>query len=309
MAAPVSGCVGPTSGQRTRVGRSATPPARSPSTRRGARHGAARAPPACRPGRRRRGGRWRRPPGAGRRGPPPAPARRSASIASAAASTSAADAPTPTRHPPAAAARAGTGGGPARAHWRWRRARRWPGGGSPASCQRSNAARAALRRCWWASSSRWCCRRAPLALAAAVVVARQLVEELGAVDQQAELEHEELGPLLVGEQHADGLVLLHHRLELADRGRVVDHEARAHRLGQLDHLPEVGGGAGEDRQAPRGAAGRCRPSRTPRSGAGRRARSGGRWLVVVRRGARHPARARRPGGARGAARRRRGSTR
>ena len=40
--------------------------------------------------------------------------------------------------------------------------------------------------------------------------------QLGAVDEPAELEHVELGALPVGEQHADRLVLLHHRLELAD---------------------------------------------------------------------------------------------
>ena len=93
-------------------------------------------------------------------------------------------------------------------------------------------------------------RRASLALAAAVVVARELVEELRAVDQPAELEDVELRSLPVGEQHADGLVLLHHRLELPDRGCVVDHEARSHGLRELDHLPELRGGAREDREAP-----------------------------------------------------------
>jgi hypothetical protein len=80
--------------------------------------------------------------------------------------------------------------------------------------------------------------RAALALTSAVVVARELVEELGAVDEPAELEDVELGPLPVGQQHGDGLVLLHHRLELSDRRCVVDDEARAHRLRELDHLPE-----------------------------------------------------------------------
>ena len=92
-------------------------------------------------------------------------------------------------------------------------------------------------------------RRASLALATAVVVARELVEELRPVDQPAELEDVELRSLPVGEQHADGLVLLHHRLELTDRGCVVDHEARSHRLRELDHLPELRGGAREDREA------------------------------------------------------------
>ena len=67
--------------------------------------------------------------------------------------------------------------------------------------------------------------RAPLPLAAAVVVARELVEELRPVDQPPELEHVQLRPLLVGQQHADGLVLLHHRLELAHRRGVVDDQA------------------------------------------------------------------------------------
>ena len=94
-------------------------------------------------------------------------------------------------------------------------------------------------------------RRASLALAAAVVVARELVDELRPVDQPAELEDVELRPLAVGQQHAHRLVLLHHRLELADGGRVVDHEARPHGLRELDHLPELRRGAREDREPAR----------------------------------------------------------
>jgi hypothetical protein len=92
-------------------------------------------------------------------------------------------------------------------------------------------------------------RRAALAQATQVVVARQLVDQLGALDQAAQREDEQSCSLLVGEQHADGLVLLHDRLELAHRGCVVDHHLRADRDGQLDHLPEVGRRAREDRQA------------------------------------------------------------
>jgi hypothetical protein len=93
--------------------------------------------------------------------------------------------------------------------------------------------------------------RAPLALAAGVDVARQLVDQLGPVDEQPALEHEEPGVLLVGEQHPDRLVLLDHRLQLAHRRRVVDDELRAHRHRELDHLPQVAGRAGEEGQAAR----------------------------------------------------------
>jgi len=96
--------------------------------------------------------------------------------------------------------------------------------------------------------------RAPLAQTTEVVVAGQLVDELGALHEAAQREHEQPRSLLVGEQHADGLVLLHHGLELTHRRRVVDHDLRAHRHGQLDHLPEVGRRAREDRQAARLAA-------------------------------------------------------
>ena len=150
---------------------------------------------------------------------------------------------------------------------------------------------------------------AALALAAAVVVARELVDELGAVDQPAELEHVELRPLPVGQQHADRLVLLHHRLELTDRRRVVDHQARAHRLRELDHLPEVRGRAGEDRQ----------PTRLVAVEAALHERLDASEVVVHRpvavgpacgrRAARRRARARRPGDASIADRRRRGNRR
>ena len=96
--------------------------------------------------------------------------------------------------------------------------------------------------------------RAPLALTARVPVARQLVDQLGALDHDPLLEHEEPGPLAIGEQDADRLVLAQHGLELADRGRVVDDDLRAHRDGQLDDLPEVARRAGEDGQAAGGLA-------------------------------------------------------
>ena len=134
----------------------ASPPGRSPWTPPGARHDAARAPPACRPAR----PTPRRPVAAAslRRSTRAASRVRStsASTTSAAASTSAGDG---ARRPP------GT-----RPHKRARRygwsacssspamasgapiARWW----KPRACHRSKAARAAFRRCWWASSSRWC---------------------------------------------------------------------------------------------------------------------------------------------------------
>ncbi len=118
------------------------------------------------------------------------------------------------------------------------------------ACHRSNAARAAWRRCWWASSSTWLLRRASLLQTPDVVVPGQLVDELRALDEAPHLEHEQPGQLLVSQQHADRLVLLHDRFELADRGRVVDHHLRAHRHWKLDDLPEVRGCAGEEGKAP-----------------------------------------------------------
>ncbi|MDZ7734010.1 MAG: hypothetical protein U5R31_13900 [Acidimicrobiia bacterium] len=68
-------------------------------------------------------------------------------------------------------------------------------------------------------------RVAALLLPTFVVVPRELLEELGPVDQLAELEHEQARPLPVGEQHAEAVELLEHALELADGGQVVDHAA------------------------------------------------------------------------------------
>ena len=85
-------------------------------------------------------------------------------------------------------------------------------------------------------------------VASGVVVARPLVEQLRVVHQLAEVEHQDAGSLAVGQQHGESVEALRHRLELADRGRVVDHHPAAHRDRQRDHLPEVMGRAGEDGQ-------------------------------------------------------------
>src|SRR3546814_17941569 len=69
--------------------------------------------------------------------------------------------------------------------------------------------------------------RAPLPHAADVVVARELVDQLGALHELTELEDEEPGDLPVGEQDADRLVLLQDRLELSDGRSGVDDEVRS----------------------------------------------------------------------------------
>ena len=84
----------------------------------------------------------------------------------------------------------------------------------------------------------------------AVVAPGQLVELVVRLHQLAELEHEHAGPLPVGEQDAEALVLVDDQLELADGGRVVHHQLVPDRHRQLHHPPERLGRAREDRQAP-----------------------------------------------------------
>jgi hypothetical protein len=91
---------------------------------------------------------------------------------------------------------------------------------------------------------------APVALAPGTGVPGDGLEQLGPVDQLAQLEDEHAGPLAVGQQDTDRLVLPQHRLELADRRHVVDHHPGRDRDRQLDDLPEAVGGAGEDGQPP-----------------------------------------------------------
>ena len=129
--------------------------------------------------------------------------------------------------PAARAARAGRGAARPRAGRPGRRARRWPGASNgcwPHTCE-GDLGRVAEVLLGVGLEGVGVVA-APVALAAGVVVAGQLLEQLGALDQLAELEHEHAGPLAVGEQHADGLVLAEHRLELADRGHVVDRPRR-----------------------------------------------------------------------------------
>ena len=90
-------------------------------------------------------------------------------------------------------------------------------------------------------------RRAPLPQTPRVVVARELVDQLRPLHEPAELEDEQPCPLPVGQQDADRLVLLHHRLELPDGRHVVDDHLGVDRHRQLDDLPQVRGGAREDR--------------------------------------------------------------
>jgi hypothetical protein len=104
---------------------------------------------------------------------------------------------------------------------------------------------------------------APVALAPVALVAGQGVEALGVLDQLAEGEHEHAGPLAVDQQHADGLVLAQHRLELAHRGHLVDDHLAVDRDRQLDHLPQPEIGAGEDGHAPRPRAVDAAPHELP----------------------------------------------
>ena len=87
----------------------------------------------------------------------------------------------------------------------------------------------------------------PIALV--VLMAGQLVEALALVDQLAQLEHEEPGPLAVSKQHGKALVLGENRLQLAHLGSVVDDQPVANRNRQLEQPPEVLGAAREHRQA------------------------------------------------------------
>ena len=69
---------------------------------------------------------------------------------------------------------------------------------------------AAWRRCWCGQPSTWCWTLVLRDRPVVVVVTGQLVEPLRALDQLAELEHEHAGPLPVGQQHAEALVLVEH---------------------------------------------------------------------------------------------------
>ena len=92
------------------------------------------------------------------------------------------------------------------------------------------------------------------ALAAVVVaLAGQLVEPLAVLDELTELEHEHAGPLTIGEQHADALVLLEQRLQLAHARHRLDHELAGDPHGQLVDLPEPAGRAREHGQPARAA--------------------------------------------------------
>jgi hypothetical protein len=86
-------------------------------------------------------------------------------------------------------------------------------------------------------------------LAPVVVVAGQPVDQLGLLDQLVELEQEQPGPLAVGQQQGEPLPAREHRLQLADVGRVVDHDPVPHGHAQLDHRPQPVGRAGEGGEA------------------------------------------------------------
>ena len=84
-----------------------------------------------------------------------------------------------------------------------------------------------------------------------VVLARLGLEQLGMVDQLAELEDEHPRPLLVDEQHTEAVEFLHERFELTDRRRAVDHHTARHRHRQRNHLEQVTGRTREDREPTR----------------------------------------------------------
>ena len=86
---------------------------------------------------------------------------------------------------------------------------------------------------------------APGLLVLVVDVPQQVVDQLGVVDQLPDLEHEHAGPLPVDQQHADRLVVVQSRLQLADGRGVIDDELAPHRHRQGEDRPEAVGRTGE----------------------------------------------------------------
>jgi hypothetical protein len=95
---------------------------------------------------------------------------------------------------------------------------------------------------------------APRLLVPRVHVPEGLVDDLGVVGELAELEDQHPGMLAIDEQHPDGLVVVEHGLELADRGGPADDQLVADGQGQGQRRPEALRLAGEHRQPPRAGA-------------------------------------------------------
>ena len=166
--------------------------------------------------------------------------------------------------------RAGRGAGPPRAapaRSSGAATTRWANGCWPHTAK---ATWAAVRTCCWFRASIDLGVVAAVGLAAAVDLAQRLLEQLGPLDQLAQLEHEHAGPLAIGQQHADRLVLAQHRLELAHGRHVVDDEP-ACAPAPAARSPATGRRPSRRRwPGPGPGSGRGRRGRTTRCAAGRR---------------------------------------
>ena len=253
-------------GRACRSRGSASPGAAKPLDTTACRPGGRPAPRPRRPARPRPGGRRRRRPAAARRPGPRGVRSTWASTCWAAASTSAWSAVTGTDEPAAQPlAQVGMQVGLELAG-QVRRGRRWPGARTDAgSTPRTPPGRRGAGAAGCAPPATWGWSP-PRSRSPRTSVSRgSCLEQLGPLDQLAELEHEHAGPLAVGQQDADGLVLAQHRLELAHGGDVVDHHPGAHRHGQLDR-PATGRRPSRRRSpGPGRGTGRGRRGRTARS--------------------------------------------
>ena len=65
-----------------------------------------------------------------------------------------------------------------------------------------------------------------------------LIEDLAAIDELAELEDQHAGSLTIGEEHAEALILIEHGFELTNVRRGLDDDLTRDPHGELDHLPQ-----------------------------------------------------------------------
>jgi hypothetical protein len=75
-----------------------------------------------------------------------------------------------------------------------------------------------------------------------------LVEDLAAIDELAELEDQHAGSLAIGEKHAEALILIEHGFELTNVRRGLDDDLTRHPHRELDHLPKSFRRAREERE-------------------------------------------------------------
>ena len=83
-----------------------------------------------------------------------------------------------------------------------------------------------------------------------VLVSGQFVEQGATVGDLTHLDDEHPGPLTVGEQDRETLVLLAQSLQLSHLGTPVDNQLIAHGNRQLQGFPQARGRTGEQRQPP-----------------------------------------------------------